>query len=437
MAEDDKEATSGQRSRRQRPTPTIDLTATEVANEAPPEAAPQAAAQLDPAVPESPVPESPAPGDAPQPEAAAEAKGGPAAEQAAPASPPRRIGGYVAAGAVGAVIAAIIAIALAASGYIPARSSDGALKSQLADLQARIQELASRKADSADAQAIDRLKQRIDRMEQAAGKPSSNAAADAAVLDRLTSAENTVKALGTSLTALSQRAGTAAQSATAAVQKADAAAKALQEFNDRQSAALDAIGKRLDALDRTAKATQDKVANESGADKAARFALACLALQESVTRGAPYAAELSAVKTLGGDDRALAALAPFAASGVPSGATMAAELRALRAKLAAAAGADTPRPVGFVARLEASAARLVRIRPVGEPAGDEPSAILARLDTRLARDDVDGAAAELRKLPDQARAVAAPWLKTFSERQAALAASRKLVADSAGALAAR
>jgi hypothetical protein len=257
------------------------------------------------------------------------------------------------------------------------------------------------------------------------------------VLERLTSAENAVKALGTSLTALSQRAETAAQAATAAAQKADAATRALQESSDKQSAALDAVSKRLDALDRAAKATQDKVANESGADKAARLALACLALQDSVTRGAPYAAEMAAVKTLGADDKALAALAPFAASGLPSDATMAGELRILRPKLAAAAGAATPRPDGFVARLEASAARLVRIRRVGEPSGNEPSAVLARLDAALARDNIDAAAAELGKLPNDARAAAAPWLKTFSERQAALAASRKLVADSAGALAAR
>jgi hypothetical protein len=348
------------------------------------------------------------------------------------------MGGYVVAGAAGAAIAAIIAIALAASGYIPARTNDVALKSQLAELQTHVQELASRKGDSADAQAIDRLRQRLDQIEQAAKTPpSNNAAADAAVLERLTRAENAVKALGMSLTALSQRAETAAQAATAAAQKADAATRALQESSDKQSAALDAVSKRLDALDRVAKATQDKVANESGADKAARFALACLALQDSVTRGAPYAAELAAVKTLGADDKALAALAAFAASGLPSDATMAGELRILRPKLAAAAGAATHRPDGFVARIEASAARLVRIRRVGEPSGNEPSAVLARLDAALARDNIDAAAAELGKLPNDARAAAAPWLKTFSERQAALAASRKLVADSAGALAAR
>ena len=76
----------------------------------------------------------------------------------------------------------------------------------------------------------------------------------------------------------------------------------------------------------------------------------------------------------------------------------------------------------------------MRIRPVGEPAGDDPSAVLARIEVKLANNDTTGAASELSGLPARVRAIAEPWSKTVAARNAAIAASRKLAADSAGAL---
>lgn len=421
MAEDDqgdKGAMPGPRSRRARPTPTIDLTATEVAAEK----TDQAEAQPHAA---SPV------GDEPKVEAEA------AASDAPPS--PSRIGGYLVAGAAGAMLVAIVAVALALGGYIPMRTVDnGALKSQLAALQSQIEALANRAPQAGDQQAVARLAQRLDKIEQAASKPSSDgAASNAALSDRVAAVETSVKTITASTAALSQRAQSAAEAAALAAQKAGAATQALDDFRAKQAAALDAVTKRLDALEESAKATQDKVASQTGSDAAARRALATFALRDAVTRGVPYATELSAAKALGANPKDIAALEPFAASGVPDDARMAADLKALLPDMIKAAGTGTARPDGFIARLEANAGRLVRIRPAGEPAGDAPSAVLARIEAKLARDDIAGAAGELDKLPDKVRAVATPWRKTFDQRQVAISSGNRLAADSAGALAAR
>jgi hypothetical protein len=424
MAEEDKDdkgATSGPRSRRARPTPTIDLTATEV----PAEKTDRAEAR----------PQAASPGDRPKAEGETKTSSG----DVPPSQPSFRIGSYLVAGAAGAILVAIVAVVLALGGYIPMRTAaNSALKSRLDGLQSQIEALANRASPAANQKTIAQLEQRLDKIEQVAGKPSSSGvAADAALSNRVTAVENALRVITASATALSQRAQSAAEAAASAAQKADAATQALKDFHDKQTAGLDAVTKRLDALEESAKATQDKVASQTGSDAAARRALATFALRDAVTRGAPYATELSAAKALGADPKDIAALQPFAASGVPGDTRMAADLKALMPDMVNAADAGTARPDGFIAKLEANAGRLVRIRPAGAPAGDAPSAVLARIEAKLARNDVAGAAGELDKLPDKVRAAAAPWRETFDRRQAAISAASRLSAASAGALATR
>ncbi len=76
---------------------------------------------------------------------------------------------------------------------------------------------------------------------------------------------------------------------------------------------------------------------------------------------------------------------------------------------------------------------MVRIRPVGEPAGNDPAAVLARIEVKLARNDVAGADKDIAALPEKARALAEPWRKRLAGRTAALDAGRKLAADRAAA----
>ena len=76
----------------------------------------------------------------------------------------------------------------------------------------------------------------------------------------------------------------------------------------------------------------------------------------------------------------------------------------------------------------------MQIRPVGEAAGDDPAAILARLNSEAARQDIAGAVADLAKLPAAAKAPAQAFIAKVQARAAAIAAAQRVAADALAAL---
>jgi hypothetical protein len=379
MAEE-KRAAPGDKPRR-RPAPTIDLTATEVSASKPPDPAPEA---------------PPAERDMQKTQN----------ESAARSS-------ILMPAVVGAIAGAVLVFAsLWVAGVVQfgdKRSDD--ISPRLASLERQIRDLAQRPQPQPDSKAIDSLAQRIDKVEQAAGKP-------VVVSDN----------------SLTERVGVLEAGLTAVNRRVEGLQTTIQQTPATQPA-LDRLSQRLDALEQNAKATQDKIAQNSGTDAAARQALAAFALRDAVARNAPYGPELAAVKKAGGDAQPIAALEPFAASGLASDAALSRELAALVPSMIKVTETDTSRSGGFVERLQANASKLVRIQPIGEPAGEDAVAVVARLEVKLARNDVAGAQQELAALPPRARDIAEPWSKKLTARNAALAASRKLAADSAAALA--
>jgi hypothetical protein len=109
------------------------------------------------------------------------------------------------------------------------------------------------------------------------------------------------------------------------------------------------------------------------------------------------------------------------------------QLTALIPAMLKASGAQKP-PAGFLERLQANAGSLVHIRPMNAPAGDAPADVLARIEVAAAHADIDGALADLGKLPESARKPAQAWIGKAKARQAALAAARIFAADAAGKL---
>ena len=138
-----------------------------------------------------------------------------------------------------------------------------------------------------------------------------------------------------------------------------------------------------------------------------------------------------ALKALGADAKLVAALEPFARSGVPSAATLARQFSELAPSLQASGGA--PRE-GVLARLQVNAEKLIRIRRVDEPAGSDAGAIVARAEAKVSRSDIAGAVSELAQLPPDARAPAEAWIKNAQARSAAIDASRRLAADALSGL---
>lgn len=425
--------------RGKRAAPTIDLTATEVK---PAAAAGEPAAEPAQAVPPPPAPEPPPAASDIPPAAGNTATGGNSA------SPP---GGFfsgptLAAGTAGAAIVTLVLFALWLTGWVPIRyAGSTATRARVTALEMELHDLKNRPAGAVDSKAIDALGQRIGKIEEALAKLP---AGEANVGERLAAADNAMKALGVALAALNKRSDDIAATAAQARERAESAEKAVTDLRASvqdvvKSAAsgmspveLDALQKRMAALEQSAKSARDDIAKTTATDTAVRLALSAAALRAAAESGAPFADELAQVQSLGGGDKALAPLTPFAGTGVPTRAALAEALRALVPAMLKASGAQAPSG-GFLERLQANAGKLVRIRPVDAPSGDDASALLARIEIAAAKVDIAGALADLGKLDDATRAPAQDWIKQARASQAALAAARQFAADTARALGAR
>jgi hypothetical protein len=434
--------------------PTIDLTATEV------EARP--AAETAPAGSEPPAPVEGDVAAASSPEAATSSE--PASEAASesvletaersatepptppppppPASPQPRRTGFAPLFGAGIVGGAIAAGLLFAANMMFAHG-DGdidALRAQLAALELKVGEIAAQPAGAGDTNALSDIAARLAKLEAAVANPRP-APLDPSLANRISALEGQLKAMGESIGVLARRNDEIAAIAGEARARAEATAAALAELTTKLPAQgavgkgdLDALAARVGDVERASKALAAEVANHPpGNDRASRLAAAAAALKAAVERGDPFAPELAAATAFGPDPQSLAALAPFAASGLPSAVSLARELSDLTPALRQAAGI-APQEGGFLERLQSSAEKLVRIRRVEEVPGSDPAAIIARIDVKAARADLAGALAELASLPDAARAPAQAWIKKAQARAAAVDAARKLSADALAGL---
>jgi hypothetical protein len=417
--------------KRKRAAPTIDLTATELSA-----AAAESKAQPQPDPPPQESAEKPeAPPPPPPEESRAQAD-----------APTRRIGAGVyaaaiAAGFAGTALASAVFAALWFAGLLPAPSAaSGDQRAQIAALKKQVDELQDRPAPAVNNQALDALRQSVRKLETDIAKLPPG---DKTVSERLAAADNAMKSLGVALIALNKRSDDIAAKAAQAQGEATAASRAVTELRaSAQDAAknpaiapaqLDALQKRVAALDQSVTAARAQIAKTSVTDTTARLALSAAALCDAVISGAPYQVELAQAKSLGADEQALAPLEPFAASGVPTRAALAHQLSDLIPAVLKASGAQKP-PAGFFERLQTNASRLVRISPVSAPPGDNPSDVLARIEVQAAKADIADALTDLDKLSNAARAPAQAWIAKAKARQQALTAARQFASDAARAL---
>jgi hypothetical protein len=263
---------------------------------------------------------------------------------------------------------------------------------------------------------------------------------DSALATRMAAVEAATKSLSDSLAALSSRVDQVAAAAQAAAAQAQSAADAADAAKNAAQAGvaksdLDALTARVAAVEAAVKSLSDNVTQQtpSADDRVARLIVAAEALRGAVERGAPYRAELAAVKSLGADQSATAPLDPFAATGVPSAAALAHELASLAPALlqASAPAADDG---SFLGRLKSNAQNLVHVTPVDAPAGDDPRTVATRVEVEAAHADIAAALADIAKLPDPAKSVAAAWVQKAQARNAAIAAGRAIAANALAAL---
>jgi hypothetical protein len=419
---DDKTASAGPTvgfdQRRRYPAPTIDLTATVVADthsDAPPESeAPGSAFATDQSEEHAHSHE------------ASNIDGRPAIEHGGNDGPrngsrngPRWRGWtfphwrLIGAGAAGGAIMLLIVLALRLLGFPPREQSLTPMTDRLSRIETQLENLSER----------------------------AGTGGDSALADRLAVVESTVKALETDNENLKGRVSEAADAARSARVRAETAAKAAAQASDNPQGLigqsdLDALSSRLATLENTTKAIQtelEKSTNGAG-DQAARVALLATSVRLAVERGNGFAAEFDDLKSVIKDPQELAPLEPFAASGVPTPAVLQRDLSALTPALLKAANVSTSEG-GFLSRLQANAEHLVRVRPLDETPGDEPENVVMRIELKSARGDIPGALAEFAKLPAAARAPAEEWIKKAESREAAIAQARKISTEALGALA--
>ncbi len=424
--------------RRRVPPPTIDLEATDVS----PPTAPDSAPPEDSAA--APAGADPAPGEAPAAAAGTDdSPEEPRRRETPPGAKDNPSGGVpiwslAAAATLGAALVLIAAAGLW-TWLVPAGDAQSDLNARLTRIEAQLGTLSRAPSAPApgtsDTKSLDDLSQRLGRIESALG-------------ERLAAVDREIKPLADRLADLGRRDDETLAAASLARERADAAAKSLADVAQQLSALnaaranapavdradVDALAARLASLEASTKQIGNQLGRITTASSPGntRRAVVALALDTAVGRGGPYGRELAALDPADAGPGALDALKPFADTGVPSAATLARELAAVMPE--ALKAIEVPRSAGggFLERLQSNAERLVRVRPIAHApqAGEDPAAVLSRVEAATARGDIAAALAEAAKLPATVRAPLDPWIKRAEGREAALAAAAALASQS-------
>jgi len=275
--------------------------------------------------------------------------------------------------------------------------------------------------------AVDDLAARLASMEAKVATPAAAATPDPTAAARAEALEKSLAALRGELAA--QRA------------QSDKLASAINDAKSAPQAApppdLSAINERIAQIERAARAQNAELSKEIAKpadDVPLRRIVAAALLDVLVRTGDPYPAAISAAKALAPNPEALKPLEGFAASGVPSANSLSRELLTLVPKLSPPAPENSTTGSGIVDRLQAGAAKLVRIER-SDATGNDRGAVVARVTAAALRNDFAEARRELKTLAPADRAAAQAWLDKADARDAALAASRQFAADAMATLA--
>jgi hypothetical protein len=410
-------APEGARENKRRP-PIIELTATEIRSDADDSSASRSSSETDPDPP--PTKEAPA-----------------SEHHMASARATRTLNGVgivVAAAAIlGTVVGFVLAIMLWSRGTPQIAPGANDVGAQIPDLQRQITNLHNRLTanDSAD---VDTLMMRVAKIENAVIALQKTNSVDLG--QRLNTIEKTTNSLGVAFDALNRRDDSLAEQIRHLREQADAAEKTASQLRNsvRQaeqstSAVAPNIQQHIAALEQSVKDANTDRAKFAAAEKSIQLALSANTLRTAVISGLPYQDELKQAKSLTHDEKILAPLEPFAATGLLKQGTLANELRDLIPVIKKVIRNEIPTD-GFLERLQANFSKLVRITPINTPSVDSTAGLLTRLDKAASNDDIAAALNEVMNLPESARVPAQTWIKKVQERQAALAATQSFAASS-------
>ena len=278
-----------------------------------------------------------------------------------------------------------------------------------------------------NAGAIETLSSRLAELEGQVSKP---VASDTALSSRLEVLEKSVAGLKTDIAGA--RAQTSKLASDIEATKSAPASVAAPAPPD-----LTAIEGRLAEVERATRTDSERIAQATSRpadDVALRRLVVASMLDLSVRQSEPFPEALKAAKALASDPQMFKPLEDFAGSGVPNPAALCRELLTLVPKLEPPATANATTGTGIVERLQAGAAKLVRVERT-DSVGNDRGAIVARVTAAALRNDVSEARRELNSLTPADRTPAQGWLDKAAERDAALAAAHRFAAEAMAALA--
>src|ERR1700722_4587304 len=279
-----------------------------------------------------------------------------------------------------------------------------------------------------NAGAIETLSSRLAELEGQVSKP---VASDTALSSRLEVLEKSVAGLKTDIAGARAQTSKLASDieATKSAPPASVAAPAPPD--------LTAIEGRLAEVERATRTDSERIAQATSRpadDVALRRLVVASMLDLSVRQSEPFPEALKAAKALASDPQMFKPLEDFAGSGVPNPAALCRELLTLVPKLEPPATANATTGTGIVERLQAGAAKLVRVERT-DGGGNARGAIGPRTTTAALRNDLSEAWRELMSLSPADRASAQGWLDKAAGRDAALAAAHHFAAEAMAALA--
>jgi len=303
-------------------------------------------------------------------------------------STPVKQGGMssLAAGVIGAVLALGGLYGLQAAGVVGSPGSTAAapslepLESQIAALKSELDGLKSAPAavDSGVTSALDQIKSDVASLQSAVQTGGAGDGAAVAALDER------IKKLE-----------------TAPAQDVDGKIAAVES---KVTAAADSLANsdtRIGTLEQSLGTLADKVEQQASQPKVA-LAIAATALKSAVDRGGPFAAEAETFAAIAPNAPELAALRQYADQGVATVADLVASFPQSADAMIAASQPEDPN-AGVLQRLLDSAQSVVKVRPVGSVAGDDPGARIARMEVALKAGDLQNALTEYDGLPEAAK----------------------------------
>ncbi|WP_312798616.1 hypothetical protein [Tianweitania sp.] len=341
-----------------------------------------------------------------------------------PATPARRGAGFgslLAAGLIGGALA-LGGSMLLGSGLRDndAPVSGGASTADLEALRAEVGELQAARntapvaAGNGDVSAeIEQLRTQVAALQQGGGEASGGGGDTQALTSR-------IDELAAQLQQLSQNGGSGGQPVDLQPLngRIDALEQSLQAASQAATQAGSADEQRLSELQQSL-ATLSQRVEERANDPRLALAITASALKAAIDRGQPFQTEFDAYVAAAPNAPEADTLRGMAATGVPTRAEISSELTEATSAMVAA-GKTEPENAGVVSRLWSSATDLVEVRPVGANVqGNEPGAIVARLEAAVQAGDYEKAIAEYDTLPAGSKSAGADFIAKVRARQAA------------------